>query len=173
MLQAKVVLPGEDPSSWPFPTPLANSCWVSLDLSSLGLTFKPQWLAEGGKALAQDILEHPSEAYICTLQPLWRGFISILLLIFIIYTYFITFYFLLWGNDSPPVSLWNSGLFPSYSLQCSFQMDNKCVAGSSTGYFHLTAAPTVPCSVESPGKRDGVGRTQYGIVSIWYLRNLG
>ncbi|KAL2310076.1 hypothetical protein Nmel_006315 [Mimus melanotis] len=26
MLQAKVVLPGEDPSSWPFPTLFSNFC---------------------------------------------------------------------------------------------------------------------------------------------------
>lgn len=72
MLQAKVVLPGEDPSSWPFLTLFSDFCWASLDLS---LAFKPQWLAEGRKALTQDVLEHiiihPSEACICTLQPLW------------------------------------------------------------------------------------------------------
>lgn len=75
MLWAKVVLPGEDPSPWPFPTPFSDFCRVSLDLSSLGLAFKPQWLAEGGRALTQDILEdvivHPSGTYICALQPLW------------------------------------------------------------------------------------------------------
>lgn len=95
MLQAKVVLPGEDPSAWPFPTPFSNFCWASLDLSSLGLTFKPQRLAEGGKALTQGILEHiiihPSETYICTLQPLWR---VDNIFIFIFYNYLFNLYLL-------------------------------------------------------------------------------